>query len=209
MGTQSARKPARHWLLPGTLALLSSIAVFLAAPKFFAKPAVSPLPILGSVPPFELTERSGRQLGKDDLLGTIWVADFIFTSCDGPCPLMTRQLAKLQKEIPHQGVRLVSFSVDPETDTPQVLDAYAGQFGADPDLWWFFTGDKKKIHTLSRNGFLLAAKEAKGELPVLHSSKFVLVDKNGHIRAYYSGMGNSDLERIKKGIRNLLQEAQP
>ena len=107
------------------------------------------------VPPFALTERSGKTITNHDLAGKIWVADFIYTTCPGPCPLITASMAKIQEAVAHDPqVQLVTFTVDPQTDTPAVLAKYADQFGADPNRWWFLTGPEKPLYDLIRNGFL-------------------------------------------------------
>src|SRR2546425_9870793 len=106
-----------------------------------------PLPIYGSVPDFELTAQSGTAFTRKDLEGKIWVADFIYTTCTGPCPLMTRKMRQVQAARPE--ILLLSFSVDPEHDTPQVLSAYARAAQAHPS-WFFLTGDRVTFQTLSR-----------------------------------------------------------
>jgi protein SCO1/2 len=147
-------------------------------------------PRLGALPDFRLTERSGRPLSLADLRGRPWVADFIFTQCGGACPAMTARMAHLRRDVAPD-VRLVSFTVDPAHDTPEVLARYATAFRAG-DGWHFLTGPQKDLYDLSVGGFKLAAMEvpageqaAGGDGPFLHSSKFVLVDGDGVIRGYY------------------------
>ena len=93
----------------------------------------------GAVPDFTLTERSGSPVSLSDLKNKVWVADFIFTRCAGQCPLMSQKLNQLQRKL--KGVQFVSFSVDPGTDTPKVLSDYAKLYSADPEKWFFLTGD--------------------------------------------------------------------
>src|SRR5689334_16521384 len=112
-------------------------------------------PEYGQVPAFNLTESSGRTVGQQELSGKVWVADFIFTSCAGSCPVMTAQMRKLQDLLPHD-IGLVSFSVDPKRDTPEVLARYAQQFHADPQRWLFLTGDRQTLYNITVNGFKLA-----------------------------------------------------
>jgi cytochrome oxidase Cu insertion factor (SCO1/SenC/PrrC family) len=105
------------------------------------------------VPPFALTERSGKNITNQDLSGKIWVADFIYTTCPGPCPIVTASMAKIQESVAHDPrVQLVTFTVDPATDTPPVLATYADKFGADPNRWWFLTGPQKPMYDLIQNG---------------------------------------------------------
>jgi cytochrome oxidase Cu insertion factor (SCO1/SenC/PrrC family) len=104
----------------------------------------------GTVPDFSLLERSGKQVSLADLRGKIWIADFIYTHCTDTCPLQTADMAKLQDRwLKEPKVELVSFSVDPEHDTPQVLSRYAGRFKADPKRWLFLTGHRPEIVRLA------------------------------------------------------------
>ncbi len=146
-----------------------------------------PLPSYSEVPDFSLTSERGETVTLDDLAGHIWVADFIFTNCRGPCPLMTSHMAKLQHALDAEGlpVKLVSVTVDPERDTPAVLKDYAERFGADLSRWSFLTGDKQAIHNLIGHGFKLASTDGSvregepGAAIVTHSVRFVLVDGAG------------------------------
>lgn len=155
--------------------------------------ARSGLDVLFDVPEFQLTERSGKTVTRDDLKGKVWVAAFVFTRCSGPCPQITGNMARLQKELADlPDVRLVTISVDPERDTPAVLQEYAKNFGADPERWLFLTGDKAAVHSLVEKGFRLGVTETKGTArtpgnEVDHSTKLVLVDKQGRIRGYFDG----------------------
>src|ERR1043166_4721924 len=174
------------------------------------------IPVLGRVPEFDLTERGGQSLKLTDLKGKVWIADFVFTHCAGPCPIMSAQMARLQKALQDAiDVRLVSFSVDPERDTPQVLSEYAKQFGADANKWLFLTGSKPEIYELANKGFKIGATENTGpdrqpdEGPILHSTSFVLVDRNANIRGYYEGVEANGLDRLLKDARILLRNWQP
>jgi protein SCO1/2 len=114
------------------------------------------LPVYGSVPDFTLIDQRGRPLGKADLAGKIWVANFIFTNCPNECPLMTAEMAKLQADLADvPELRLVSITVDPQHDTPPILSQYAARFQAEPERWFFLTGDKGTIYRLAREGFRL------------------------------------------------------
>lgn len=181
------------WGLP--LGITAMVALF--ALWALRRPAPGP-PVLAEVPPFTLTERSGRTVEAADLAGSPWVADFIFTRCAGPCPMMTQRLARLGDRLP-PGVARVSFSVDPDYDTPEVLTAYAERFGAGGD-WLFLTGERQAIWDLSVQGFKLTAGEASGTPnehgPVLHSTRFVLVDGHGRIRGYYDAFEADELDRL-------------
>jgi protein SCO1 len=162
------------------------------------------IPDYSVVPDFHLTERSNRPVSRQDLDGKVWVADFIFTHCAGLCPAMSANMQKLQQRLPRE-IRLVSFSVDPYNDTPAVLTEYAKRYDADPERWWFLTGDPKSIQELSIGGFKLALEQSGTEAePITHSSRFVLVDQRGHIRGYYSTEEADALDRLVADAKKLL-----
>lgn len=169
------------------------------------------LDVFGSVPDFTLIERSGKRFGLSDLKGKTWIANFIYTSCTDTCPLQSAALAKLQGELSKsKDWRLVSISVDPEHDAPAVLSGYAERFGADPERWFFLTGDKGEIYRLAQEGFRLSAAPApganneKGRI-VLHSARFVLVDGHGQIRGYYDSQDDKALKRLERDIKQLIE----
>ena len=112
----------------------------------------------GSVPEFSLVERSGKATTLADLRGAIWIADFIYTTCQDTCPLQSAEMAKLQEQWKDKaGLKLVSFSVDPEKDTTEVLASYADRYKADSQRWLFLTGAKEEISRLVQEGFRLSA----------------------------------------------------
>ena len=167
------------------------------------------VPVLGSVPEFSLTEANGTALRRTDLLGKVWVASFIFTRCGEACPLMMQHEAQLQPDLPlSDDLRLVSFSVDPDWDTPKVLTEYAHTFGADRSRWLFLTGDKKQVYHLASDGFRLAAQppDPAKEMPILHSTKLVLVDRNGAIRGYYDSSDPVEMQKLIRDVRQVLAE---
>ena len=163
------------------------------------------LPVMNTVPDFTFTERSAREVKSQELAGKIWVADFVYTSCGGMCPIMTEKMRKLQDMLPKE-IRLVSFSVDPDTDTPAVLASYANRYGADPQRWWFLTGNKPELFKLSKEGFKLALDDTGGTQaePITHSSRFALVDRQGRIRGYYSMDEDSEIAHIVRDAKSLL-----
>jgi protein SCO1/2 len=182
---------------------------------FFYGPAApaSKLPRIATVPPFALTERSGKTVTNTGLLGRIWVADFIYTTCPGPCPLVTAGMEKLQEAVADDPrVQLVTFTVDPQDDTPPVLAAYAAKFNADPNRWWFLTGAQKPLYDLIQNGFYLAVQDNRGAPPqpgqflVTHSTKLALVDADGTVRGYYDGLDPAGRTQLLKDITVLEKE---
>src|SRR6266403_4916155 len=137
----------------------------------------------GTVPEFVLLNQDGKNFGSAQLRGKIWIADFIYTTCPGPCPMISTRMSELQKPLEKTDVHLVSFSVDPIRDTPEVLRSYAERLHTEPKRWDFLTGRKSAIYNLSHNDFKLAVSDGSDEagMPV-HSTRMVLVDRHGQIR---------------------------
>jgi len=156
-------------------------------PFLFAGCAHKPLPVLGEVPRFELTSQGGKKFASTALDGHVWIADFVFTNCQGPCPRMSSRMHALQAAT-GPAVHLVSFTVDPERDTPEVLAAYGKRFGEDDSRWTFLTGSKDTLNVLDHDAFKLGSIGAEMD----HSTRFVLVDRKGRIRGYY-GIADTDL----------------
>ncbi len=147
-------------------------------------------------PSFQLTDQTGRPFDSSILKGRVWIADFIFTSCAGTCPGMSSKMALLQQRLPPE-VLLLSISVDPERDTPPVLAEYARRFGAQPGRWFFLTGPREEIHRVAQQGFRLSVAEGGSpEEPVIHSVRFILVDRQGAIHGYYDSTEPAQLEQL-------------
>ena len=171
--------------------------------------SVMEAPVLGSVPEFAFTEATGTALRRSNLLGKVWIASFIFTRCAEVCPVTMHQEVRLQAELPRRDdLRLVSFSVDPDWDSPKVLTDYARIFGADRSRWLFVTGDRRQIYRLAIDGFHLATQDADPakEMPILHSTKLVLVDRRGAIRGYYESTDDANLHKLIRDVRQVLAE---
>lgn len=150
------------------------------------------LALYGKVPVFSLTERSGNPFSNARLAGKPWIANFIFTSCSGQCPLMSLQMKKLQDFFPPDtGFRFVSFTVDPERDKPEVLSHYADRYGAEKDRWFFLTGPKGEINRILKGFFLSSVDQ-----PAMHSIRFVLVDGEGQIRGYYDLSDEASMKQL-------------
>ncbi len=167
-------------------------------------PGASDLPTYNTVPPFTLTSQTGEEFDSAEVLtGRIWVADFFFTSCTGPCPRMSARMRRLQNDLADlPEVHLVSFSVDPENDTPEALAVYAQRFQADNSRWHLLTGDMDTLHHLCREVFLLG--DVKGNLD--HSTRFVLVDRSGVVRGYYSSGDSEAMDELQRDVRLLARE---
>src|SRR6266446_2229801 len=170
---QTSASVKRPWWLWGVCVLVTLVGVGLGLRVGFknsAWRAGSDLPRLWEVPDFALIERSGPSVTKADLLGKVWIASVIFTRCVDECPLVSSHMARLQDAFAAEpDIRLVSITVDPAYDTPEVLTRYAQSFAAQPQRWLFLTGDKATIYRLVREGFRLGLIDP-GE--TIHSSAF-------------------------------------
>ena len=160
-----------------------------------------------SVPDFALTERGGQTVKLADFAGKVWVADFFYTTCPGPCPMLSSRLSDVQKELGAEpNLRLVSISTDPEKDTPDALKLYAEKFKA-ADRWLFLTGEKAGIYSLARDGFKLPiAEPASPGGQIIHSTRLILIDQAGTVRGFYEGTGETGMRDLVRDIRKLLEE---
>lgn len=165
---------------------------------------------LGRVPDFSLTSEQGTTVTLKDYAGSVWIADFIFVQCGGSCPLMTSKMAALTRTLRGTPVRFVSFDVDPDRDGVAELAAYAKSAGADPARWSFLRGEKAVIRSLARDGFKLAVEDgdAKDPEPVLHSTRFILVDASGDIRGYYDSLDEERMAALSADARRLAAAAE-
>ncbi len=165
---------------------------------------------LTALPEFTMTAvgpRSTASFGRKDLLGKVWVADFIFTRCAGPCPILSARLAALGRALP-SSVGLLTVAVDSQGDTPERLRGYARRYQAEPERWVFLRGTPSQTYHLLYAGFRLPLSvdpSAPEELRATHSARFVLLDKNGGIRGYYDGLSDSDNAAIARDARRLLE----
>ena len=157
------------------------------------------LPVLGSVGPFWLTDQEGRTFSEASLDGKVWVAAFMFTRCPTVCPEMVRRMQAIQSQARSRGVplSLVSFSVDPENDTPPVLSAFMRERGLDTSNWSFLTGDSGVIRETAERGFKIGVegtpKAGQEHYGITHGTHLVLLDTHRTIRGYYQ---SSDPERV-------------
>jgi len=176
------------------------------------------------VPSFSQTDRNGSAVTNKDLEGKVWICAFVFTRCSGPCPSVTATMAKLQNELKlaeQENLRLVTFTIDPERDTPDELKKYAERFQAHPTRWLFLTGPEDEQHRLATKGFMILSKRSDEEKPKAgmefdHSTKLALVDKKGRIRGYFDGYAGKhdddgkrfgeDFDRLKSLTASLLKE---
>jgi cytochrome oxidase Cu insertion factor (SCO1/SenC/PrrC family) len=161
----------------------------------------------GNAPSFQLINQDGHPFGSAQLTGKIWIADFIFTTCAGPCPIVSSRMSELQKPLEKTDVHLVSFTVDPDKDTPKVLSQYAEHLKAQTGRWDFLTGAKATIYDVSRNGFKLGLSDGSEETGTpVHSTRMVLVDRRGVIRGYYDGLAADAVTKLLADTSHLLRE---
>jgi protein SCO1 len=175
---------------------------------------LAPLASYGHVPTFQLVDQRGAAFTDSAMLGNVSVVDFIFTRCAASCPRLTARMAELQARLPREGshARLVSFSVDPENDTPAVLADYAAHAGADPTRWWFVTGPVDSVKAVVVTGFKVALEKlpsggkpgnGANEYDVTHGDWFVLVDPRGDLRGYYTTDDSKDVDRLVRDALRL------
>jgi protein SCO1/2 len=229
---RAARAAAAAALLVGLVAAAAWWVRASSRPAPAMDGTLERLGVYGTVPAFSLTERSGRPVRRDDLRGSVWVANFVYTRCTDTCPLQSEQLRRIQTAFSGApDLRLVSITVDPEHDTPAALRGYAGRYGAG-ERWWFLTGDKRAIYCLARDGFHLAVTDPGAAVPppceatawlerlgpaaawashgsgglVMHSDRLVLVDRAARIRAYHPASEPEASSRLMENLRRLLAE---
>jgi protein SCO1/2 len=192
----------RRRLIWGLLVAALGVVTAAAVVQRLRRP--EPPPVMDSAPTFALTNRDGRPVRSQDLAGKPWIADFIFTRCPASCPLMTARMARLDRELARdREVKLVSITVDPDHDTPAALERYAESYKA-PPRWLFLTGGKEEIYRISRQGFKLGIdfppRGGPAVEPILHSTRFVLVDGLGRIRGYYDGFDEESMKKLRQDL---------
>ncbi|MEK6675269.1 MAG: SCO family protein [Planctomycetota bacterium] len=173
--------------------------------------SLTALPMLKEIPDFKLTECHNRPVSRSDLAGHVWLANFVFTRCSGPCPELTLRMRSLQQGLQDRNLdaKLVTFSLDPEHDSPDEFRKYAERFQADSNRWWFLTGaSERDMHRLVKEGFLQAIAPGSVDEQLTHSTYFVLVDRQGRMRAFYEGQKAESKPRILEDIQTLLGEPQ-
>ena len=167
---------------------------------------------------FELTERSGKIVHKEDLVGHPWIVSFIFTNCAGPCFRVTSAMRRLQDEfLKDTDLRLVTLTVDPERDTPTQLAKYAQGFGASRERWLFLTdptGQKDKIYPLIMGSFLMPVQEATGEMRIeghefIHTNNILLVDERGIVQGKWNSIDDASFDQLRRQLRKLFKKSSP
>lgn len=180
--------------------ILVPVFVVLVMNDYFSKKT---LPVLGNINNFILYDQNGNEFSEEDLLGNYWISDFIFTTCAGPCPVMSSQFQGFQEKYSdNSNLKLLSISVNPQYDTPNILQNYGERYSADFKKWNFLTGDVNEIHTLALESF----KVGDAENPIFHSAFFILIDDQAQIRGYYNSTINEDINKMYSDINDLMDK---
>lgn len=166
-----------------------------------------------TIPAFAFTNQYNLEVSDADYAGRIYVADYFFTTCPTICPVMSSQLSRLQAQLIENNllgeVKLLSHTVDPENDTPDVLHVYAERLNADSANWNFVTGTPDDLYYQAKSGYYLTAlpsDTAAGGF--FHSDTFVLIDRKGHIRGYYDGTSTQEVDQLFIDIQTLISASQ-
>jgi protein SCO1/2 len=184
--------------------------------QYRTRSAAAPL-TYGALPPFELLDQRGEPFRRDSMLGTVWIADFVFTSCVETCPMLTSRMKQLERGLRESGattltekggVRLVSFSVDPAIDTPQRLAEYAQKWNVDPRGWVFVTGSTDVVEKVVTEGFKLGVTRVPKAtfVDIVHSNRFVLIDRQGKLRGYYDAEAPEEMRKLQEDALRLQKE---
>ena len=215
--SESSRLPQTLWLGLGLLLCFLGLAYLLSLAEFKQQHR-QPLPVIGAVADFTLTNQDGKVTTLADLTNHVWVTDIIFTRCAGPCPIITGYMKSLEGALPKtSNARLVTLTTDPDFDTPVMMKRYGERFGVDFNRWMFLTGTKAEIGALGAGSLKLSA------VPVpsadqtnavdlfIHTTIFVVVDKHARLRGIFETMGDgiswtNVQPRIVAAVRQLERE---
>ncbi len=161
-----------------------------------------------SIPPFEATNQDGEIITNKSLKGNVYVSEFFFTSCPTICPVMTGQLLRVHEKFKNEDrLKIVSYTLDPEYDTPAKLQDHAQRLGIDTNQWWFLNDKKSETYELAQKGYFVTALEDSTQPGgIVHSGKVSLIDGKGHIRGYYDGTVEADVNVLINDIATLLAE---
>ena len=173
----------------------------------------SRLPVLNIVKPFSFERQDGRQISEKNVAGKVYAAEFFFTTCEGICPKMNRNMKKVFDEFKNENDFLIlSHTVDPETDNIARLKTYADSLGADIKNWWFLTGSKDSLYKTARESYILDDPKNNAtniDEQFIHTQFFALVDRNGQVRGIYDGLKKDEIEKLITDIKDLLKEKAP
>lgn len=170
------------------------------------------LGVYGRLNDFAFTDETGQPFSSDELEGKVWLANFVFTSCTAECPILTQRVADVREKLQgRDDVAFLSFSVDPQTDTPERLAEYARPYGADA-RWKLLTGDPARLESFVKEGLLLPTAQGLHERSdiasahFIHSNKLIVVDGQGTIRFFNDGLEPDSVDRLTEAMTRLLAE---
>jgi len=182
-------------------------------------PSIDPLPIYGEkdidefgndvdhvIRDFSFTNQNGEVVSLEKFKNTVFISDFFFTTCPSICPIMTKQLARVQKELEGEEYRIISHTVNPEFDTENVLLEYSKKQNADLNNWDFVTGDKQSIYKQAAEYLIIAGQDTTQEIEFVHSDKLVLIDQKGRIRGLYDGTENESVDKLINDLKWLIEK---
>ncbi|MCP4785379.1 MAG: hypothetical protein GY903_00545 [Fuerstiella sp.] len=175
----------------------------------------SGIPRLGAAPEFELVDQTGAAYSSAQLRGKVWIVNFMFTRCASTCPIQTMRLAEAQTALSADpvwdGIRFVSITVDPEYDSPDVLQQYASGYQADQEHWKFLTGSRDAIWKLSAEGFGLPVRDdaQNAQMPILHDPRFIVVDRLGRMRGVFDSQSTEAIAELRKTLELIVGEIEP
>jgi protein SCO1 len=189
------------------LVLLAGFYVALMATTDFGKVK---LPILNNIHPFEFTRHDGKPVSEKDISGKVYIAEYFFTTCNGICPKMNRNMKRIYDRLKNEKDFLIlSHTVDPQTDSVKRLKGYADSIGADIQKWWFLTGTKESLYKSARESYLLDDPQNNSlniDEQFLHTQFFALVDRNGQLRGIYDGLKEDEIQKLLKDSHKILDE---
>ena len=182
-------------------------------------PSIDPLPIYGEkdidefgndvdhvIRDFSFTNQNGEVVSLEKFKNTVFISDFFFTTCPSICPIMTKQLARVQKELEGEEYGIISHTVNPEFDTENVLLEYSKKQNADLNNWDFVTGDKQAIYKQAAEYLIIAGQDTTQEIEFVHSDKLVLIDQKGRIRGLYDGTENESVDKLINDLKWLIEK---
>jgi protein SCO1 len=168
------------------------------------------MPVLAYVQPFSFINQDGKRITEREVAGKVYVAEYFFTTCKGICPIMNNNLKGVYEKYRNQpDFRILSHTVDPETDSTRRMKQYADSMGVDSKTWWFLTGRKDSLYHAARMSYLLddpKNNDISLSEQFIHTQFFALVDRNGQVRKIYDGLKNEDIKSLMEDIPELLKE---
>jgi protein SCO1/2 len=190
--------------------VLLFIGFYFALARFIPGYGSVQLPVISYVHTFSFTNQDGKLITQKDVDGKVYVAEYFFTTCKGICPKMNRNMKDIANEFAAEpDFRILSYTVDPQTDTVARMKHYADSLGADPGRWWFLTGRKDSLYALARGSYLLDDPKNNTtniDEQFIHTQFLALVDKGGRVRKIYDSLKKDELAELEKDIKALLKE---